>query len=137
MIPKENMMAVLIKACPSFEPEWERFCDEWQDDDSLSLYISLGDFARHLISLLNSGNIKSFSDVFDAIERLHVDGDEYVRKAATIGILENIQNITINSKADPEQFCPFLQPESRRWWNKLHYFWNTGKPLEEDCFLKQ
>ncbi|MEL7083162.1 MAG: hypothetical protein AAF268_05940 [Cyanobacteria bacterium P01_A01_bin.3] len=132
MISKSDMMAVLIEACPSFEPEWNRFCNEWQDDKNPPLYVSLGDFARHLIGRLNSGNTKSFPDVFDAIERLHLDGDEYVRKAATIGILENIQNITINSKADPQQFHPFLQPESRRWWDKLYDVWNTGKPLTED-----
>ena len=54
VISKDDMMARLVDACPSFEPQWKRFVDEWRDDDELPLYISLGDFAQHLIDMLAS-----------------------------------------------------------------------------------
>ena len=126
------MMAVIIEACPSFEPEWNRFCEEWQDDENPPRYVSLGDFARHLTALIKSGRTESFPDVFEAIERLHLDGDQYVREAAAVGILEGLQNNMINSKSDPEQFRPFLCPESEYWWDKLYEFWNDGKLLIDE-----
>jgi hypothetical protein len=58
------------------------------------------------------------------IERLHVEGDPYVREAATIGLLEGIQNVWGNNGVDPELFFPFLLPESVRWWKSLNKFWN-------------
>jgi hypothetical protein len=60
------------------------------------------------------------------IERLHVEGDSYVREAATIGLLESIQNQWGNNGVDPENFFPFLLPESARWWKSLNKFW-TGE----------
>lgn len=61
-----------------------------------------------------------------AIERLHVEGDKIVQEAATIGLLEGIQNVWGNSKLDPEQFATYLLPESRKWWEQLKLFW-AGK----------
>jgi hypothetical protein len=86
------------------------------------LYIALGDFAAHLKSMLERGETNTFPDVFQVIEKLHVDGDGFVKEAATIGILESLQNAK-----EPEQFRRFLGPESEKWWDKLNSFWE-GDP---------
>ncbi len=41
-----------------------------------------------------SGRTDTFGKVFTLIERLHVEGDEYVRQLATIGYLEDLQNLS-------------------------------------------
>lgn len=67
---------------------------------------------------------------FDVIERLHLEGDTYVRELATIGYLEGIQNA-----ADADQIGggatalePFLGAESARWWQGLNAFWTGAAP---------
>ena len=125
-------MAALVVACPSFEPEWQRFCDEWRDEEELPLYVSLGDFARHIIGMLSRGDTARFPAIFDTIEQLHVDGDDYVREAATIGILESLQNLNLHSTTEPEQFRPYLHTYSERWWDKLYDFWENGTLLTDD-----
>jgi len=110
-------MPLLMEACPSFRLPAE---------DRELLYVMLGDFARHLLDLHRQHQTEVFPAVARVIERLHVDGDHYVREAATIGLLEGIQNFWGNNDTDPESFAPYLLPESIRWWRSLNDFW-SGK----------
>jgi hypothetical protein len=123
MITKDEMMRAILATCPTFGPSWQAFLDEWQDErGELPLYSALGDFARHLTSMLERGATSEFPDIFQTIESLHVDGDHYVKEAATIGILESLQNAR-----EPERFRQYLGPESEKSWNDLNRFWN-GEP---------
>lgn len=117
MIFKDQVMPLLIGACPSYNAPAE---------DQHLLHVALGDFARHLLQLQQQGPTEEFPAVARAIERLHIEGDRYVRKAATIGLLEEIQNVWANNGTDPELFLHHLLPVSARWWRSLNDFW-SGK----------
>ena len=134
MITKDQMLSVLVEACPSFAPQWEAFKDEWQEEaHELPLYLALADFARHLIDMLERGETAVFSAVFRAIEQLLIEGDPWVREAVTVGLLEALQNTNLHKKGtEPEQFRPFLGPEASKWWAKLYRFWQYGEILTED-----
>lgn len=134
MIAQENMMPVLIEACPSFAPQWEAFQEEWRTEPvDLPHYLVMADFARHLINQLERGDTAGFPEVFGAIERLHREGEHYVREAVTVGLLESLQNHNLHPNGtDPEQFRPYLGPETTRWWDKLHRYWEHGELLIED-----
>jgi hypothetical protein len=67
---------------------------------------------------------EEFPAVFQVVETWHILGDSYVQEAATIGLLEGIQNIAGNEGMDPEAFAPWLLPESQKWWGKLNRFWD-------------
>jgi hypothetical protein len=125
---------MLLDACPSFAPQWEAFREEWlKETDDLPVYLVLADFARHLIGLLERGETTDLPAVFAAVERMHVEGGHYVRKAATVGLLESLQNLHLHKNGtDPEQFRPYLGPESARWWDKLYRFWQHGELLNGD-----
>jgi hypothetical protein len=125
-ITKEQVMPLLLEACPSFTERWEEHRAFYDDEDLL--YIDLGEFAHHLVKLHKTNQTGEFPAVFDVIERLHLDGDDYVREAATIGMLEGIQNVAGNLDVDPEVFAPYLKPESAKWWRQLNDFWD-GKIL--------
>lgn len=111
MIVKSQIIPMLVEACPSFHSEEEL------------PYVALGDFARHLLSLHQSHQTDAFPSVARVIEQLHIEGDQYVREAATIGLLEGIQNVWGNNEVDPELFTRYLLPESRKWWDELNAFW--------------
>jgi hypothetical protein len=134
MIAKDQMMDVLLQACPSFAPEWLAFQREWQDDASnMPLYLALADFARHLIGLVERGETACLPAVFVAVERLHTEGDSYVQEAGTVGLLESLQNLNLHAHGtNPEEFRPYLGPESLRWWEKLYRFWQHGELLTND-----
>lgn len=125
MIDREQAMQPIVEACPSFQPEWAQHLEEYGDD---LMYIAAGDFARHLLALFLDGRDNCFSDVGRAIELLHTDGSTWVREFTTVGILESIQNVWLNSGADASSFVPYLGPESRRGWDGLNAFWSGQEP---------
>src|ERR1700693_1023033 len=106
MITRDEMIGVLLDACPSFAPRWIAFQDEWREEvDDLPMYIVLGDFARHLIGMVERGDTARLAAIFAAVERLHVEGDGYRREAATVGLLEDLQNLNLHKNGtEPEQF---------------------------------
>lgn len=120
------MFAPLLEACPSFEPVWREFAleSERHPDEEPLYYILLGDLARHLVECLKAGAIDEFPAVFQVVEHWHVLGDPYVQEAATIGLLEGIQNNAGHEGIDPEAFAQWLLPQSKKWWSKLNRFWD-------------
>ncbi len=121
---RSNMFEPLLKADPTFCAKWDAFRAEWQlEDHELPLYLALSDLARHLIVNLEAGDTDRFDAVFDVVERWHISGDAYVTEAATIGLVEDLQNTNLYSTARPEDFLPWLRPETREWWAKVEEFW--------------
>lgn len=116
-------MPLLIAACPSFTERWSRYVSDPVYEAGLT-YVDLGEFAAHLVELLRGETTAEFEAVFRVVEDLHIRGSSYVREAATVGLLESIQNIAGNSGLDPERFDVFLQDETRKWWRKLDRFWD-------------
>ena len=85
MITKFKMLPLLIEACPSFQARWEDFLAEYADGEvEPPLYEALGDYARHLIDLLEHDETSCFVEVFEVVERLCLHGDSYVQGAAII-----------------------------------------------------
>ena len=123
MVTRDEVMPMLLAACPSFEAPWRKYVDDPTYEAGL-LYIDLGEFAHHLVRLQKAGETAEFEAVFRVVEVLHTDGDAHVREAATIGLLEGIQNLAGNDNLDPESFCFYLRPESLEWWEKLNAFWS-------------
>src|SRR5687768_16988096 len=111
MIEQNEAMQVLVDACPSFSDTWRAHLGEYGND---LLYIAAGKFASHILQLQQAQSISELGAVGRAIERLHVEGDSWVKELATIGILEGIQNVWSHSAIDPETFFPFLGCESQR-----------------------
>ena len=118
MIAKEEIIPALLKACPSFQ----KVFDECQEKDLI--YVVLGDFARHLLEMHKSSQVEVLKSAAEAIEQLELNGDSFVREAATIGLLEGIQNVWGNNDVNPDLFKQFLLPESLKWWNELNAFWD-------------
>lgn len=123
LIEKEHIAPLLLKACPSFKVVYEA-----SDDKELD-YIIAGEFARHLLTLYKEQKTSEFSLVAKLIEDFHVKGDAYVREYATIGILEDIQNVWVNNNVDPEKFACFLFPKSKAYWQSLNDFWDGKVPF--------
>jgi hypothetical protein len=136
LITRSDMFEPLLVADPSFRSRWDTFLAEWSEEeetkeDGLPLYLALNSLAEHLIQRLGAGDSGGFDAVFDVVERWHVEGDAYVSEAASIGLLESLQNqLGGNDRryrtrkgvraSDVERW---LQPETRKWWDKLYRFW--------------
>lgn len=125
---------MMLAARPSYEPVWEESLEDNFDEElgDRLYYLDAGDVSRHLVALLADGRIAEFPAVFALFERLHLEGDDYVRELATIGYLEGIQFAASHEpRVEESDFVRFLEPESRRWWNGLVAFWAGEAPAVE------
>ena len=113
MICKNDMFEPMLIACPAFVPAWNAFLNEWKDNnEELPHYLALGDLAHHLVERLDAGTTQNFEAVFDVIEQWHCHGEPYVKEAATIGLLEGLQNVSLKRGINPRRFEFWLKPES-------------------------
>jgi hypothetical protein len=126
------MFPLLLEVEPAFQPTWDVFLAEWREKGDLPLYLALSDLARHLITRIEINDTARFDAVFDVVERWHLEGDDYVREAASIGLLEGLQNTYLHSVTKPDAFLPWLRPETRRWWEKVDAFWQKGTIIRDD-----
>lgn len=122
----------MLEACPSFRPQWQEFLQEWRSGDDKPLYLALSALARHLIAILAAGDRTTLSPVFEIVERWHLEGDAYVREAATVGLLENLRNDSLHESTAPRDFEAFLHPESLKWWAKVDRFWSHRELITDD-----
>lgn len=132
MIDRGDMMDPMLRACPSFQPVWSEFLDEWRDETERPIYIALGSLATHLVSLLAARDTAGLSAAFAVVERWHVEGSPYVQEAATVGLLEGLQNESAHESTLPSQFEQFLFPETLKWWRKVDCFWSHGEVIRAD-----
>ena len=123
LITRETMFEPLLAADPSFQPCWTEFASEYNDEPELPLYLALSSLARHLLARLEGGDTTGFDRIFAVVEEWHANGDAYVREAASIGLLEDLQNLSGGSGIRPVTVEQWLGPESRRWWDKLDCYW--------------
>jgi hypothetical protein len=128
VIARYEVMPLLLDSCPSFAAGWSRYQSSATYEPGL-LYIDLGELVHHVVDLLRAGRTDELAGVFAVVERLHLEGDTFVREAATIGFLETLQNYAGNSGIEPERFRVYLGPESARWWDELDRFWAGEVPF--------
>lgn len=126
---RSNMFEPLLRADPDFVEKWVVLEQEYRSDCAFPLYLVLSELACHLIQNLELGNTHRFHDVFEVVENWHTKGDQYVKEAATIGLLEDLQNGHLHSQARAEDFLPWLRPNTLEWWMKVQEFWASGRPI--------
>jgi len=128
MIEPLDVMPLLLAACPSFAEEWATTESENLDETSPSGrlgYVDAGDFIRHMVRLRLADGTHEFPAIFDVLERLVIEGNDYVRNLGVIGYLEGFQMMTVTGQGlDPEaDFRPWLRPVSERWWERINRLW--------------
>lgn len=65
MITKDQVIPMILKACPSFQETWDK------SDDHDLLYAVMGDIARHLLTMYKTGRTDEFGSLCQVIEALH------------------------------------------------------------------
>ena len=125
MITKEEMIPLLVQACPDFAESWSEFLTAWKGEATgLPYHVVLGEFSRHLVSKLENSETGNITVIFVTAEKLLAEGDNNVRDYAITGILENIQNANLHKqRTKPEDFRSYLLPISEQAWNDLNKCW--------------
>jgi hypothetical protein len=125
MITQDEVIPLLLAACPGFEPAWREHL-EWWGDQERGIYNDTAAFATYIIDSYGSGHTAEFDLAFAALERILAQGDENARAAASIGALESIQVQSTHYPFGPTAFLPWLGPKSREAWDSIEALWEAG-----------
>ena len=131
MIDTQEMLKVTFRLLADFTPEEgnkTEICGFSRDE--VPLYLMMSELARCVVTLLEDDRIPELQEVAATLERWIVDGDEDVRKAAIVGLIEDVQNANLHRTTSPEQFAHFLYPTSLTWWDKVNKFLAEGQLLD-------
>jgi len=124
-------MPALVAACPSFEGPWRESLADFPKAEGRGVYIDLGEFATHLVDLLERDETAEFPVVFASVERLFHDGDAGIRHALKFGLIEDIGNVAAHRQggwAFAARFRLWLGPAATEAWDALHEMWGTSDP---------
>lgn len=122
-------MPALLAACPSFGAAWQERLAKSPKADGQGVYVDLGAFATHLVALLERGETAEFPIVFETVERLWSDGDDGIRYALRVGLLEAIGNVASGREGwrFAGRFRHWLGPAATEAWDDLHTQWGTSE----------
>lgn len=121
-------MPIFIKICPSFSRLWtEHINDIWDRTSETILYTDFSALARHIINSFKMNDTSEFTKVFDTVEMLLFHGDEFVKEAVVVGLLEDIQNLALGEKIKLSCFNEYLGEQSKKAWSQLIVFWGGEK----------
>ena len=121
-------MAALVEACPSFRSIWQKHAGHPSHSElAEGVYVDVGMFADHLVTLANEGETAEFPAVFDAVEKLLADSDEGVRYATKIGLLEAVGNVGANRYGwtFANSIAQWMGPRATQAWAELHAQWGS------------
>lgn len=84
-ISKSEIMELILQACPSYKKQWEVYVQEnYNSGDEQLLYIDLSTFATYFVELYKQNKLSEFPSVFDVIELLHSNGDDFVKEGTIV-----------------------------------------------------
>ncbi len=117
-------MPMLAAAVPSFAPLLEEYVRyNYEPGDERLPYLEASHLCRHLIEFHKGRDVAVVRAFFDFVERLHVEGDDYVRQLATVGFLEDTQTWATTAGVPLDEIEALLLTESKRWWTEVVEFW--------------
>jgi len=102
-ITEDNLIHLIKEKFPAFIPHWRAYLRRFGLDQGIMIQMSpLIDYVVEVVKQQDENEIKS---IFDYIEFLMCDGDEYVQTAIATGFLEGL----LNKDPDEIQFIKFRQ----------------------------
>jgi hypothetical protein len=126
----DELLDRLRFAYPSFAAIDDEAADDWDSEPVLN-YVRVGRLAFHLADLAGEEGVDTLRPALALAEDAIDTGDAYTRELATVGLLEDLQNACLQSKAGIRlvDVRALLGPKSTAAWDELMTFWH-GKPDE-------
>jgi hypothetical protein len=124
VIHASQVMPLLLGACPSAQATLDAHDAYWREDKP-GVYLDVAAFIHHLIDLVARKQTDEFPAVFAVVERLIASGDDETQTIAVVGLLETLQNNTLNWGWDLDIFLPWLGPRTRVAWVDLIRDWGS------------
>lgn len=124
MITLDDVMPLVLEACPAFLPVLEAYYSKYHvvPGSEPFYYIEAAYLTSWLYERLESHEMECFPAMFALIERLLAEGTNQVTDLVATGILEGLQNCANYAACSGNGhsiFFPWLGPLTRKEWDAL------------------
>lgn len=102
--------------------------DIWDRNSESILYTDFSELARHLTELVVNNELDEFMGVFNLVEKMIVEGDQFVQEAIVVGLIEDFQGGLLRNGYNLKALEKLLKPETHKYWVKVIQFWNGEIP---------
>jgi len=130
MISRDQVIPLFLKGVPSFQDRWQRHRVAWKGQEAGD-FNDVAEFAHHLVALYRSGDVEEVRKGLALVERVIQEGDASARSLASIGVLEDVQNIASHYSFGCRVFEQWLGDGSRGIWHTLEHVWKGETHLAE------
>jgi hypothetical protein len=130
VIRKDEMIPMLLDACPGFRLRWEEHVASWNGEPA-GLYIQIGEFVAYLLDAYEQGQIDSVRAAFHMLERFLIEGDAETKELGVIGFIEDVQNAASWRPFGAKAFLPFVGPHSQAGWAEVERMWSGKSSLAD------
>jgi hypothetical protein len=130
MLTVDNIVTEFLADCPGLKADWDRHLEFWGNEER-GTFNDMGVIAHYLVRCYEQQHFDDLAVAFALLERCFADGDEQAKEAATSGIIEDIQNISLNHKFDPHVFMRWLGPQTKKAWELMITAWQDVSSLAD------
>ncbi len=123
-----DVMPLFLEMCPEILPSWQQHI-EWWHGDRAGAYNDIAVLARFVIDSYESENNDVIKRIFNLTESLLEKDDPEITEILTIGLIEDIQNISLGRTYGCDVFLKFLGPLSTQAWNRVIKMWEGKSSL--------
>jgi hypothetical protein len=117
--------ALLFRAVPGFEAHIASYRAGWGTDEP-GLCNEYGELATYVRDLVTAGDTQALPALFAVVEKLLMEGTDYVQTAAATGFLEGLQNMSTEEVA--RAWVPLLGSASQAYCRAWDEFTGVRTP---------
>ena len=130
MIQQEQIMPLLLTACPGFGRLWADHLAYWNGKPA-GIFLDTAEFVHYLADCHERNDITALTAAFQLIERFFVEGEENTKEVAAMGILETLQNVASHQPEGAAPYLSYLGPRSRTAWDAINALWEGKQNLAD------
>ena len=140
-ITAQHVMESLRKTSKGFSLIIDELIEEYGEDEIdwntnieeyAGIYTVFSSLARYVEKLLENNKKEEIQNIFNLVEKWHINGDAYIKEAVTIEFVEGIVSLNPEHHMKNEPFLPFMGNETKYWAIQVKEFWNSGKIISDD-----
>jgi len=120
----------LLHAWPGAPERWAAYL-ALGDREPGHPYTDLGEVATWVVSDMLADRTEGLVHLFAAIEEVLATSGPEIRKILIVGLLEGIQNVSLNRNVPLARYDLWLGPETRKGWDVLNDMW-AGRITPEE-----
>jgi hypothetical protein len=94
----------IVGTVPGFRTNWDNFVENYAGEASPPWYLAMTELANYIVEQYAIGTTNEFTSLFGTIETLLQIANPQLESLITVGLFEDIQNITSHRSFDSSVF---------------------------------